>query len=214
MTSGARALPPPDEQLDDELAADGLSAADFLPVDAESPLDVEARIRDVSPERRTKGMFFEQLAREARNAGVACEPHYVTFRDYPLRDFMRLQADYAPIRYPGVPVREAQRRMGSEAFPALMNSIPGRMLFTLARGNILAALRLAPEAYKHNLSHSTLSLRLEGTRQVVLEFRDVPNFPDCYHVGVIEGVCRAFNAEPRIRTRVHSACDVDMLVRW
>jgi len=214
MPSGARALPPPDEQLDAELAAHELSATDFLPVDTESALDVEARIREVPPERVTKGIFFEQLARDARDAGVVCEPRYVMFRDYPLRDFMRLQADYAPIRYPGVPAREAQRRMGSEAFLALKHSIPGRMLFTLARADLAAALRLTPEAYKHNLSHSQVNVWLEGTRQVVLEFRDVPNFPDCYHVGVIEGVCRAFDAEPRIRTRVHSARDVDMLVRW
>jgi uncharacterized protein (TIGR02265 family) len=215
MTSThARALPLTDEQLDAELAARDANPADFLPVDTETALDVEARIRDTPLDKQTKGMFFEQMAREARNAGVACEPRYVTFRDYPLRNFMRLQADYAPIRYPGVPLREAIRRMGSEAFPTLMNSIPGRLLFVLARGDFRAALRLAPEAYKHNLSHCSVYLRLETPHQVVLEYRDVWNFPECYHVGVIEGVCRTFGAEARIRTRVYSACEVDLLVRW
>jgi uncharacterized protein (TIGR02265 family) len=214
MTSIPAAAVPSAEQLDAELAAHGDRAADFLPVDTEQALDIEGRIAATPLEKRTKGMFFEKLAREARQAGVAGEARYKSFRDYPLRDFMRLLADYAPARYPGVPVREAFRQAGGEAFSTLMNSIAGRALLVLARSDLRAALRLAPEAYKYNLSHCTVQLRFEGSRQAVLEFRDVWNFPECYHVGIIEGLCRAFGVEGRVRTRVHSACDVDLLVRW
>lgn len=215
MTSiPAAALPPSDEQLDAELAAHGANAAEFLPFDAEQPLDVEARIAATPLEKRTKGMFLEKLAREARQVGVAPEGRYMSFRDYPLRDFMRLLADYAPARYPGVPLREAFRQAGGEAFSTLMESVAGRALLVLARSDLRSALRLAPEGYKYNLTHCTVQLTLETPRQVVLEFREVWNFPECYHVGIIEGLCRAFGAEARIRTRVRSECDVDLLVRW
>jgi uncharacterized protein (TIGR02265 family) len=127
---------------------------------------------------------------------------------------MRLLADYAPVRYPGVPAREAFRQAGIEAFSTLMSSVAGRALLVLARSDIRAALRLAPEAYKHNLSDCSVRLSLDGSRQAILEFRDVWNFPECYHVGIIEGVCRTFGAEGSVRTRVRSACDVDMLIRW
>ena len=73
---------------------------------------------------------------------------------------------------------------------------------------------LAPEAYRHNLSHSSVKLKLDAPHQVVLEYRGVWNFPECYQVGVIEGACRAFGADPRVRVRVLSPCDIDMLVRW
>lgn len=205
---------PTDAQLDVELGALGRSADGFLPIDTRSALDVESRIRDTPPETHTKGLFFEQMARAARVVGVTPEQRYLAFKDYPLRDFMRLLAGYAPSRYPGVPIREAFRRAGSEAFPTLMNSIPGRVLFVLARGDVQAALRLAPEAYRHNLSHSSVKLSLDAPHQVVLEYRGVWNFPECYQVGVIEGACRAFGADPRVRVRVLSPCDVDMLVRW
>jgi uncharacterized protein (TIGR02265 family) len=215
MTSiPAAAVPLSDEQLDAELVAHGRSAADFLPVDTEAALDVEGRIAATPLEKRTKGMFLEKLAREARQVGVAGEARYKSFRDYPLRDFMRLLADYAPTRYPGVPVREAFRQAGGEAFSTLMGSVAGRALLVLARSDIRSALRLTPEGYKYNLSHCTVQLSLEASRQVILEFRDVWNFPECCHVGIIEGLCRAFHVEGRVRTRVHSACDVDLLVRW
>lgn len=213
MISTPAAAPPLDEQLDAELAAHGDSPADFLPVDTAQPLDVEARIAATPSEKRTKGIFLEKLARAAQPAGGA-EARYAAFEDYPLRDFMRLLADYAPVRYPGVPVREAFRQAGSEALSTLMSSVAGRALLVLSRSDIRSALRLAPEAYKHNLSQCSVQLRLQGSRQVILEFRDVWNFPECYHVGIIEGVCRTFEAHPTIRTRIRSACDVDMLVRW
>jgi uncharacterized protein (TIGR02265 family) len=203
-----------DEPLDAELAAHGVNAAEFLPLATEQALDAEARIAETPLEKRTKGLFLEKLAREARQLGAGGEASYQSFKDYPLRDFMRLLADYAPIRYPGVPLREAFRQAGIEAFSTLMSSVAGRALLVLARSDIRSALRLAPEAYKHNLSDCSVRLSHEAPRQAILEFRDVWNFPDCYHVGIIEGVCRTFGAEGRIRTRVRSACDVDMLIRW
>jgi uncharacterized protein (TIGR02265 family) len=209
-----RSLPPTDDRLDAELVTLGARAADFAELDMKAALDVDARIRDTPSEKQTKGMFLEQLARAARAVGGASPTRYVTFRDYPLREFMRLMADTAALRHPGLPLREAFRRVGSDAFSTLMNSVPGRVLYRLARGNVRAALCLAPEAYKHTLSHCSVSVRLEAPRQVVLEFRDVWNFPECYHVGVVEGACRAFGAEPRVRACVRSACDVDLLVRW
>jgi uncharacterized protein (TIGR02265 family) len=215
MTSiPAAAAPLSAEQLDAELAARGVNAAEFLPLDTEQPLDVEARIAQTPLEKRTKGMFLEKLAREAHQAGGASETRYASFGDYPLRDFMRLLADYAPAHYPGVPLREAFRQAGSEAFSTLMSSVAGRALLVMARSDIRSALRLTPEAYKHNLSHCSVQLSFEGSRQAILEFRDVWNFPDCYHVGIIEGLCRTFGAEGRVCTRVHSECDVDLLVRW
>jgi uncharacterized protein (TIGR02265 family) len=212
--SPARSAPIDEERLDAELTLNQLSAADFAEVDLLGAIDTEARIAATPLAATTKGMFCEQLARSARKVGVACEARYVPFRDYPLRGFMQLLSDYARVRYPRIPSREAFRRVGWEAFSTLMNSVAGRVIFAFARGDVQGALRMAPEGYKHSLSHCSVSLRFSSSRQVVLAMRDVWNFPECYQVGVIEGGCRAFGADPRIRTRVLSDSEVDMLIRW
>jgi uncharacterized protein (TIGR02265 family) len=203
-----------EEHLEAELAAQNLSSSEFHAVDLRAPIDIDARIAETPAETTTKGMFFEPLARSARKLGVACEPRYVPFRDYPLRDFMRLVSDYGRARYPDVTLREALRRAGWEAFPALMSSVAGRVTFAFAGRDVQAALRLAPQGYKHCLSQCSVSTRVCTSGQVVLELRDVWNFPECYQVGVIEGGCRAFGAEPRIRARVRSHSSIDLLVRW
>lgn len=207
-------FPPTREQLDLELERLGFRVADFLPFDANTPLDVSARIRATPSDVLTKGMFLEHLARSARKLGVPCEGRYVAFRDYPLRELMQLIADYGAARHRGLPTREALRRVGWEAFPTIMSSILGRVLFTFAGKDLVAALRLAPEAYKRTLSSGSVRTHLAGPRQAVLEFRGIWNFPDTYQVGAIEGGCRAFDANPTIGMRVHSDSDVDMLIRW
>jgi uncharacterized protein (TIGR02265 family) len=203
-----------EERLDAELARENIAVGEFHEVDLQAPLDVEARIAETPLTATVKGMFMEPLARSARQAGVACEPRYLAFREYPLRDFMRLLASCARTRYPSTPIRDAFRHLGREAFPALMSSVAGRVIFTFARGDARGALRLAPEGYKHSLSHCSVRNRLSTPEQVVLELRAVWNFPECYHVGVVEGGCLAFGPQPKVKTRVLSPCAVDMLVRW
>jgi len=203
-----------DERLDAELVAAGLNPADFREPDHRAPLDVAGLIAEVPAQNTTKGMFFDPLARAARKYGVGAEARYVAFRDYPLRDFMRLIADYASARFPGLPTREALRRVGWEAFPTLMSSVAGRVIFAFAGREVRSALRLAPDAYKHSLSHCSVRSRLNGVGQAVLEYRGVWNFADCYQVGVIEGGCRAFGAEPSVRVCARGLADVDMLIRW
>jgi uncharacterized protein (TIGR02265 family) len=203
-----------DDRLDSELAAQ-IGATDFRALDLHAPLDVAAQIADTPPNKAAKGMFLEQLARAARKLGVPCDSGYVPFRDYPLREFMRLQAEYAQALYPRLPARDAFRRVGWEAFSALMSSVAGRVLYSFASGGgVQGALRLAPQAYKQTLTHCSVTVRLCTPHQAVLEFRDVWNFADCYQVGVVEGACRAFGVEPRVRARVLSRCDVDLLIRW
>jgi uncharacterized protein (TIGR02265 family) len=203
-----------EERLNAELAAHEVAASEFEEVDLQSPLDVEARIAATPLTATVKGMFIEPLARSARQSGVACEPRYLAFREYPLRDFMRLLASCASTRHPGLPLRQSFRQLGRDAFPTLTSSVAGRVIFTFAHGNARGALRLAPEGYKHSLSHCSVRTRLNTPEQAVLELRDVWNFPECYHVGVVEGACMAFGPQPKVRTRVLSPCSVDLLIRW
>jgi uncharacterized protein DUF2378 len=214
QTSRLIAVPRSQPQLDLELQDHGVDVAEFRPFDADSPIDVASRIRATPAVATTKGMFFEQLAKMARKVGVECEARYVPFRDYPMREHMQLMARYSAARYPSVTLREGLRRVGWEAFPTLMGSVAGRVLFTFAGKDLGRALRLAPDAYKHSVSPGTVTTRLNGARQVLLEYRNIWNFPESYQVGAVEGACRSFDQEPRVLMRVHSDCDLDLLIRW
>lgn len=201
-------------RLDAELEAAGASAAEFRETDLRSPLEVTARILETPAECTARGMFFEQVSRAARELGLPSDTRYVPFRNYPLRQYMELVVQYGRARYPEVPLRQALRRVGWEAFPALMGSVAGRVIFAFAGRGVQGALRLAPEAYKHSMSHAQVTTRICGASQAVLELRNVWNFPECYQIGVIEGACRSFGAEVRVRVRVRSSSSVDLLVRW
>ena len=215
MTPRAAAIPLAEERrLDAELSAHGVSVSDYRPVDFSAPIDIEARIAETPETATAKGMFFEPLARSGRQWAIPCEARYVPFRDYPMRDYIRLLAAYGRKRHPDVPLREAMRRVGWEAFPALMSSVAGRVLYTFAGRDVRAALRLAPEAYKHSIKPGSVVSRLNTPSQVLLEYRDVWNLAECYQVGVIEGGCRAFGAEARVLVRAHSSASLDMLIRW
>ena len=212
--SPARSIRSADEQLDDELRAHQLRPEDFAEPDLRATLDVEARIAMAPEDATVRGMFFEQLARSARRAEIARESRYVPFRNYPLRDYMSLVAEVARVRFPRLALGDAIRRVGWDAFLTMKDSVTGKVLFAFARGDALSVLRLAPDAYKHTMSHCSVSLRVSSPGQVVLEYRDLYNFVDCYQIGVVEGACRACGSVPRIRVRQLSVNDADMLIRW
>ncbi len=214
LLSRSISVPRSQPQLDLELKAHGIEVADFRPFDANSPIDVAGRVRATPAAATTKGMFFENLAKLARKLGVECEARYVPFRDYPMREHMQLMARYSAARYPSLTLREGLRRVGWEAFPTLMSSVAGRVLFTFASKDFGRALRLAPDAYKHSVSPGTVATRLNGARQALLEYRNIWNFAECYQLGAVEGACRAFEQEPRVLMRMHSDCDLDLLIRW
>ncbi|HTV18455.1 MAG TPA: DUF2378 family protein [Polyangiaceae bacterium] len=202
------------EQLDAELRAHRLSPDDFVELDLKAALDVESRIAAAPEVATVRGMFFDQLVRSAKHANIAREERYVPFRNYPLRDYMRLVVDVARARFPQLALRDAMRRVGWDAFLTLKASVTGKVLFSFARGDAQSVLQLAPDAYKHTMSHCSVSLRVSSPGQVVLEYRDVYNFVECYQVGIVEGACRACGSVPQVRVRQRSAHHLDMLVRW
>ncbi|MEN9577566.1 MAG: hypothetical protein RJA70_575 [Pseudomonadota bacterium] len=212
----AAVLPPAfkEDELDERLSQKGVFRSDFLTPDLSAEVDVQARILATPTDAIVKGMFFEYLARSARRFNVPCAPSYTAFRDYPMRDYMDLLYRYGRSRYPRLPVREAIRRVGWEAFPSLMESIAGRVIFAIAGRDIQAALKVTPKAYAHSIRPGQVEVAYLGEHQCVLELRNVWNFPDFYQVGTLEGGCRTFQPGVQAWTRVHSLCNVDILLRW
>ncbi len=48
----------------------------------------------------------------------------------------------------------------------------------------------------------------------MIALRGVWAFPDVHELGVFEGVIQQFEKSGRVRVRVLSMCDVDLLLEW
>jgi uncharacterized protein (TIGR02265 family) len=203
-----------ENELDAELTRQGFVRSQFSPPDFGRDLDVEA-LRAAAPRNAmVKGMYFETLARAARGLNLRCGSHYVAFRDYPMAEYTDLLVRYSRARHGALPLREALRRAGWEAFPAMMTSIAGRVIFAVAGRDIEAALKLVPKAYEHSIKPGRVRAAFVSSHQAVLEFRDIWNFADSYQVGVLEGGCFEYQKLTKVELDVHSPSSVDMLVRW
>ena len=192
----------------------GLELGYFRRTDFGAPIDLPTRIESTPDTASVKGMFFEKLAVLARGRGLECRTRYTPFRDYPMREYMQLLVNYSQARYPNLPAREGLRRTGWEAFPALMESIAGRVLFAVAGRDLLTALKVTPKAYEHTIRPGTVMMHRCSSRSAVLQLRDVWTFADCYHVGAVEGGARVFEPAARVEAYVRSPRDVHLLVRW
>lgn len=203
----------PDE-LDDELEGAGFASSRFVTPDFNARLVPQTWLAKVPVNATVKGMYMDNLATGARKYKVPCADRYVAFKDYPLQGFMDLTVRCAQMRYPHVPLREGIRRIGWEAFPTLMGTITGRVIFATAGRDIQAVLKLAPVGYRHSISPGSVDLLYAGPRQVLLGFRNIFNFVDCFQVGVVEGAAHIYDKSAQVTIDSKSDSDMDLLVRW
>jgi uncharacterized protein (TIGR02265 family) len=171
-----------------------------------------------TPEKATvKGMYVESFLRtfDQRNLPRPSTQRYVTFKDYPLRDYMRMLLDACPVLYPGCSLREGLKRQGRLVYPTLLDSTVGRVIFAIAGRNWQMALPLASRGWEISLKPGSAHLFDVTPKSAVLALRDIYNFADTYQVGIMEGAMETFLIEgtvvPRLQKR---ACDVDLVMQW
>jgi uncharacterized protein (TIGR02265 family) len=189
-----------------------VTSSDFAPPDFEAPLDVEAAIHRTPAYVNTKGMFTRQIAELGKRAAPTREAElyvgierrrWMPFGDYPLRETMKLLANVAPLRYPGLPIREALRRLGWTAFSTFADSLAGKVVLGAVGSDLESVLGVADRGISLSLSHGKVVSRKIEPGYWELFYSDMWCFLDSYHVGVIEGVLRAKGvaAEMKIRLR-------------
>ena len=170
----------------------------------DTDVDLEGYIRDCPSDATTLGTFFRHICdgtpvatdatRERLFAGLS-QRSWVAFKSYPLVDFMRLAHNAASL-ISGVRTGEGLRRIGWLAFPSFAATMAGRVVL-YALGNTLEdVLRTSPQAYRHSVRPSNVSVSRKGDRHFELEFRDLHSFVDTYQCGVVEGAVLAFNHCP------------------
>ena len=188
----------------------------FLEPNWNAPLDVDAHIAKIPADASIKGMFFQDAIETAKRlSGTSpAARNYISFKSYPMREFVRVLADSARAAYPALSTRQGIRRLGSTVYPTLVDSMVGKVLFSIAEKSIRRALELTPRAYEITVSPGNAKLTWVEEGRAVLHLEHLWNFPGTYHVGIFEGAISAFEATGSVKVKQHSEHEAELLVTW
>lgn len=143
------------------------------------------------------------------------EQRFVTFKDYPLRDLMRMLLVSTAEVHPHLPPKEGLMLLGRLAYPTLASSTVGKVMFSIAGRNFEDALPLSRKAYEISLKPGKAELLNRAPGKATLALREVWNFADCYQVGVFQGAMESFQVEGTVRAEPKGRpCDVDLHLEW
>lgn len=179
--------------------------------------DLESLIAQTPSSATVKGMFLSSFLESLDRGGYQrpTDQRFLSFKDYPLRQFMQLMLDAIGTAWPTMPPTAGLRRLGQGAYPTLAESVVGRVLFSVAGRNFGTALQLTEKAYKLSLNPGVARLANLTEKTAVLEMRDIWNFADCYQVGVMEGAMVAYRVKGEVRAqKLSRPCDVNLHLRW
>lgn len=197
---------------------------EFEKPDFDAVVSLDAFLRDCPPDATTLGTFFQYVVaslgvRSKADIDAATEglpqTRWVAFKQYPLRDFMRLAFNTARIGHSSVSRGEGLRRLGRMAYPSFAGTMAGRVVLFAFGEKLENILDAAPRSYKLALPQSSVVVHKLGERHVHFEMKNLHCFPATYHGGVIEGTIQAYGFEPDVKVRLGaSRGDIDFEVRW
>jgi uncharacterized protein (TIGR02265 family) len=182
-----------------------------------APLDTVSAIQAMPTTTTISGMFLDAAISAARSRRLPIPAEwsqpYATFRFYPMREFARMLAEFAPLFWPELPLREALRVLGRTAPGVLLGSTVGRVVLGSVEGvhEIIDTVR---KTYPINLKPSKAEIVERGDRYAVVRLTDVHYFMDCHHVGVMEGTLRHAGVDGRVRIRPLAPGAMDYLLSW
>jgi len=184
--------------------------------DWDAPIDVDGRLEGAPSDGWVRGMFFQGLVDfvRAKTGQPVGRERYLAFKAYPLREYIELLASLAGAAFPDVPLREGLRRLGHRAYPNLMASTIGRVLFSVAANDFGEALRLVGQVYRVVANPGRVLVAQVEPGFALLELRSMWTFADAYQVGVFEGGMKAYRREGEVQVRVRSLSEVDLSLRW
>lgn len=181
-----------------------------------SPHDFDQWIADTPAHHTVKGMFIQSLIKAQERAGHKANSavRYVGFKDYPLREFMRMMLDSSQVMFPKLSLGEALRMQGRLVFPTLPESMIGKVIFSVAGRDYPSALNLVTKAYEVSLSPGRAELVELGKKRAVVALHDVWNFAPYFQVGVQEGAMAYFNITGTVEAQMHTRARIDLILKW
>ncbi len=195
----------------------------FVTPDFAGELDPAPYLAAVPDDELCKGLFFQGVIDAVRRAAPSRVEslfegmqtrRFVTFREYPLREHMKMTMNAVKLIHPRMPSREGMRRLGWLAFTSFSDSMVGRVVFGVLGRDPERILAAGPRAFSLSLRRGRLTSTRLGPRHFRLVFREIYGYLDTYYVGVVEGALRAHSVMPRLKLRLTSLADGEMDVFW
>src|SRR6185369_8606397 len=142
--------------------------------------ELEDWISETPPEAAVKGMYVEALLSllKRRGAAMPTDKRYFSFKDYPLRELMRLMVDAVEVLHPDVSPREGMIALGRLAFPTFTSTTIGKVIFSVAGNSWVRALNLVTKAYEVSIRPGTASVAEITETSARVELREIWNFGD------------------------------------
>jgi uncharacterized protein (TIGR02265 family) len=169
-------------------------------------LDIEAELRDFPRSYFVKGMFFTRLVEqlgsdwdllEGQLVNAPRGGRYVSFKDYPQVDYMRISVALARKLHARQSIREAMRRLARDDFEVFASSTFGKVVLAVV-GDARSALLKTPYVYtKVTSGYQTIEAVELDADTVRIDF--LPHYGAWeYTVGQLEGVVGHYGREPTI----------------
>jgi uncharacterized protein (TIGR02265 family) len=170
-----------------------------------------------TPVRNTvKGMYVSGIvqALSERNLTPREQVRYQAFKDYSLRDYMKLCLDAGLSLYPGRAPKHGLRSLGQLAIPTFAQSISGAVVMGTVGRSWELALRCVSRGYQISLKPGQAIVAELTSNNALVQLRSVWNFGDSYQVGVVEGLMDWCGLDGEVVATTLSASDTDLTLRW
>jgi uncharacterized protein (TIGR02265 family) len=170
--------------------------------------NVAALVAAIPAAFTVKGMFFKRFSDVlgAEYEGLSGEldspqreAKYVAFKGYPQRDYTRLAVAAARKLFPGLPLREAVRRLARQDIAIFASSVIGKVVLAMAR-DARSTLHRMPNAYAGTAPDTrirVLDLDARTARVAVEPHHGIIE----YTLGQVEGIVLAFEQQPVVTLR-------------
>jgi uncharacterized protein (TIGR02265 family) len=197
--------------------------SDFLTPDFAGALDPEPYLAVMPPDETCKGLYFTGVIDVVRRLAPGRDidlfegmqnRRFIAFRDYLLREHMVLTLNAVRLLYPRIPSREGMRRLGWLAFPSMVDSMIGRVVFGVLGRNPDSVMAAGPRAVDLSIKSGRATARKVGNNHFRYAFWNIYGFLDTYYVGVVEGALKAQGVVPRVRIAMSALTDAEMDVMW
>lgn len=160
-------------------------------------------------------MQLQALVDECKKQGVAISTRkYTSFREYPGEELLDLLVATAEGVWPGVPIREALRRVGRLAYPTLYNSLVGKVIFGALARDVKRIWGVVSKGYELSGSTGTATLLEVTDEEAIVRLDGMYSFIDSWHVGIFEGAIEVYDADSEIYVKMNTPMSADFQVRW
>lgn len=181
-----------------------------------APFDLEAYINAIPAKGALKGMFFRDIEAQLQKNGKSMPnaANYTAFKDYPLRDYMRVCYDTSRILFPGASPREGLRRLGWSIYDTFTRSMVGKVMIGVLNNNLVSIMKTMNKAASVGMNTGYIETLEAKEGMAVLFLRDV-YFIDTFQVGVLEGCLKATNkVDGKVRIHAVELTEAYLQVTW